>query len=76
MNDLFNLEDKVIVITGAAGVLAGGTAQYLQRQGARIVYLDLFQEALDRVLEEARAIWCRLAVVDSASNESSRKALL
>ncbi len=56
MNDLFNIQDKVIAITGAAGVLAGGTAKYLQEQGAYVVYLDLFQDKVDAVVAEAKAI--------------------
>lgn len=56
MKQLFNIEDKVIAITGAAGVLAGGAAKYLQEQGAYVVYLDLFQEKVDAVVEEAKMI--------------------
>ena len=56
MNELFDIQDKVIAITGAAGVLAGGTAKYLQEQGAYVVYLDLFQDKVDAVVEEAKAI--------------------
>jgi len=39
MNDLFTISGKVIVVTGATGVLAGGAAQYLQQNGAKVVYL-------------------------------------
>ena len=39
MKDLFDLDGKVIVVTGATGVLAGGTAHYLQENGAKVVYL-------------------------------------
>ena len=34
MNELFDLSGKVIIVTGATGVLAGGTAQYLQKNGS------------------------------------------
>jgi len=56
MNNLFNIQDKVIAITGAAGVLAGGTAKYLQQQGAYVIYLDLFQDKVDAAVEEAKSI--------------------
>jgi NAD(P)-dependent dehydrogenase (short-subunit alcohol dehydrogenase family) len=56
VNELFNIQDKVIAVTGAAGVLAGGTANYLQKQGAYVVYLDLFQDKVDAAVEEARKI--------------------
>jgi len=56
MKNLFDLLDKVIAVTGAAGVLAGGTAKYLQEQGAYVIYLDLFQEKVDETVAEAKAI--------------------
>ena len=56
MKNLFDIQDKVIAVTGAAGVLAGGTAQYLQEQGAFVVYLDLFQDKVDAAVEEAKKI--------------------
>lgn len=56
MNNLFDIQDKVIAVTGAAGVLAGGTAKYLQEQGAYVIYLDLFQEKVDEAVAEAKKI--------------------
>ncbi|MDZ8119739.1 SDR family oxidoreductase [Pontiella agarivorans] len=56
MNQLFNIQDKVIAVTGAAGVLAGGTATYLQEQGAYVVYLDLFQDKVDETVAKAKSI--------------------
>jgi len=75
MNKLFDVSDKVIAITGAAGVLAGGTANYLQEQGAYVIYLDLFQEAVDKAVEEAKKISDRCCgyacnVLDQAALDS------
>jgi NAD(P)-dependent dehydrogenase (short-subunit alcohol dehydrogenase family) len=56
MNNLFDVSDKVIAVTGAAGVLAGGVAQYLQKQGAHVIYLDLRQASVDKTLIEAKKI--------------------
>ena len=53
-NSLFDLEDRVIVVTGAAGVLAGGTARYLLEQGAKVVMLDLKQEVVDQIVADAK----------------------
>ncbi len=53
-NLLFDIDDKVIVVTGAAGVLAGGVARYLLEQGATLVMLDLRQEAVEKVVEECK----------------------
>ncbi len=56
MNNLFNVENKVIVITGAAGALAGSTAKYLLSQGAKVVFLDLSQDRVDAAVAEAKEI--------------------
>jgi len=56
MNGLFDIKGKTVVVTGAAGVLAGGTANYLQAQGAFVVYLDLFQEKVDEAVAAAQKI--------------------
>jgi len=56
MENLFDIKDRVIVVTGAAGALAGGAALYLQEQGAHVVYLDLFQDKVDETLKTARKI--------------------
>ncbi len=56
MNNMFDVNDKVILITGAAGVLASGVAKYLQEHGAFVVYLDLFQEKVDAMVAEAKKI--------------------
>ncbi|MCK4563034.1 MAG: SDR family oxidoreductase [Verrucomicrobia bacterium] len=56
MKHLFDLSDKIIAVTGAAGVLAGGTAKYLQEQGAFVIYLDLFQDKVDETVSEAKSI--------------------
>ena len=45
-----------MVVTGATGILAGGTAKYLQQQGAKVVYVGRNQEKVDAVLEEGRKI--------------------
>ena len=39
MDNLFDIENKTIVVTGATGVLAGATARYLAERGARVAFL-------------------------------------
>ena len=56
MNELFKVNEKVIVVTGATGILAGGAARYLQKNGAKIVYLGRSQEKVDQALSEAKKI--------------------
>ena len=56
MNQLFDLNGKVIVVTGATGILAGGAAKYLQQNGAKVVYLGRNQERVDKAISEANEI--------------------
>ena len=35
MNQLFNVKDKVVVITGGAGILGEAIAAYLAKEGAQ-----------------------------------------
>jgi NAD(P)-dependent dehydrogenase (short-subunit alcohol dehydrogenase family) len=44
---LFDLTGRVIIVTGASGVLAGSAARYLVAQGARVVFLGRDQTKLD-----------------------------
>ena len=55
MSALFDLTDRVVVVTGATGALAGSAADYLASQGARIVYLGRSQAKLDAALARCRA---------------------
>lgn len=56
MKNLFDLTDRVYVVTGATGALAGSAADYLASQGARIVYLGRSQAKLDHALSHSRSI--------------------
>ena len=55
MNELFSVKDKVVVITGATGVLGTCISKYLAREGAKIVILDRRQEDGDRLVAEIEA---------------------
>lgn len=54
--NLFNLTDKVIVITGATGALAGATARYLLAQGAHVVYLSRNPKKIEAAVQAAKTI--------------------
>jgi len=45
MENLFNVKDLVVVITGAGGILGRGMSEYMASQGAKIVILDRSEEA-------------------------------
>lgn len=55
MSSLFDLTDRVILVTGATGALAGSAAQYLAAQSARVVFLGRNQGKLDAALAKCRA---------------------
>lgn len=52
MNNIFNIEGKVAVITGASGVLGGSLARSFVKAGAKVVALGRNQETLDSKVKE------------------------
>ena len=55
MEKMFDLTDKVVVITGAGGVLAGAIAKVLAKVGAKVAVLDLNEEAAKKGVEEIKS---------------------
>ncbi|MBC7369778.1 MAG: SDR family oxidoreductase [Undibacterium sp.] len=51
-SSLFDLTGRVIIVTGATGVLAGSAARYLVAQGARVVFLGRDQTKLALALAD------------------------
>jgi short-subunit dehydrogenase len=49
---LFDLKDKVIVLTGATGALGGALALSLAKSGAHLIILGRNQELLDKLISE------------------------
>ncbi|MDR2840776.1 MAG: SDR family oxidoreductase [Paludibacter sp.] len=45
MENLFNVNGKVMVITGGAGILGRGMCEYMCSQGAKVAILDLGKDA-------------------------------
>lgn len=75
-----DLKDKVVVITGAGGVLCGGLAEPIARCGAKVALLDLNLEAAQRVANGltaqglvAKAFECN--VLDKQSITNARNAV-
>ncbi len=54
--NFFDVSDKVIVITGGAGVLGGSMARYLLVQGARIVIISRSPDSVNAKVNELRLI--------------------
>lgn len=53
-HSLFSLQGRVIVVTGATGVLAGSAARYLVAQGARVVFLGRDEAKLQQAVADTR----------------------
>lgn len=54
-NNLFCVENKVIVITGGCGVLGSDMAQYLASQGAKIVILDRVKDKGEELVSKIKS---------------------
>ena len=52
MSYSFNLQDKVAVITGAAGVLCSGFAKVIVESGAKVALLDINKESVEKTADE------------------------
>ncbi|MEJ2649295.1 MAG: SDR family oxidoreductase [Sedimentisphaerales bacterium] len=77
MDNLFSIKDKVIVITGAGGVLCGTMADFLAQAGVKVAVLDIMETAANKVVEKikadgGRAIAVKCNVLDKQSIESAR----
>jgi NAD(P)-dependent dehydrogenase (short-subunit alcohol dehydrogenase family) len=72
LDSLFSLKDKVVVITGGGGCLAGAMARGVARCGARVAVLDIDQ---DKALKTASSILkedgCALALKVDVRDKSS-----
>ena len=56
MNEMFSIEGKVAVISGAAGVLGGSLSRHFASQGADVIALVHRPEQVDPVREELAAL--------------------
>jgi NAD(P)-dependent dehydrogenase (short-subunit alcohol dehydrogenase family) len=78
MEKLFELKGKVIVITGAGGVLCGTMAKALAGIGAKIGVWDVIEEAATKVADEikssgGKALAVKCNVLDKKSLEEARE---
>ena len=60
MKNLFNIKDKVVVITGGTGVLGKAIALHLAEEGAKVVILGRKAEVGNAIVNEIKAIPARL----------------
>lgn len=80
VQDMFNLEDKVIVITGGGGAIAGAMSGALLQAGARVALWDIVQEAIDTAKERLKASFepggqLHGVIVDTTAEDSVKRAI-
>lgn len=78
---LFDISNRVIVITGATGVLAGSAAQYLVSQGATVVFVARDKTKLDKAVAATKgmpgeAIGVQCNVLDRPGLEKVRDSIV
>ena len=49
IEEMFGLTDKIVVITGGAGVIAHSMSEALLKAGAKVALWDIAQEHVDTV---------------------------
>ncbi len=81
MNDLFDVKDKLIVITGGGGVLCGTMAMALAEAGAKVAVLDLIEAAAGKVVDKikaggGKAIAVKCDVLDKKSIEAAKEKII
>lgn len=62
MKNEFSIKNKIIAITGGAGILGGSMAKYLIQNGAKVIILDYNEGTTQQRVDELNAI-----IPDSAS---------
>ncbi|RHJ95409.1 SDR family oxidoreductase [Parabacteroides bouchesdurhonensis] len=81
MANLFCVKDKVVIITGGAGILGKGIAKHLATEGAKIVILDRAIESGKQIVTEIKetggeAIFFLTDVLDKEVLEQNKKDIL
>ncbi|MBT6674320.1 MAG: SDR family NAD(P)-dependent oxidoreductase, partial [Proteobacteria bacterium] len=72
---MLRLEKKVAVITGAAGGIGQEAARLFAKEGAKLVLLDLDQDALDRLANEIGTENCLALQTDVTDPEAMQQAV-
>jgi len=77
MRNLFDVKGKVIVITGGAGILGRGMAEYMAEQGCKVVILDRADAGVALVEEikskGGEALYLNTNVLEKESLEQNAK---
>lgn len=79
--NLFNIKDKVAVITGGTGVLGSSIAEHLASSGAKIVIIGRKQETIDETINNLKnsgyeALGIAANILDKESLIEARKKII
>jgi NAD(P)-dependent dehydrogenase (short-subunit alcohol dehydrogenase family) len=55
VSDLFNITDKIVAVTGAAGVIYGAISKSLAANGAKVALLDIMGDKVSELADEIKA---------------------
>ena len=81
MKNLFDIRDRVVVVTGGAGILGRSICAYLAEQGAKVVVLDRDEKAGSELVSSIRgkggeALFLTTDVLNREALEANRDAIL
>lgn len=69
MNNLFDIKDYVVVITGGTGILGRCIAKYLALNGAKVIILGRKEEVGHEIENDIRKAMRRLRVHEDRRHE-------
>jgi NAD(P)-dependent dehydrogenase (short-subunit alcohol dehydrogenase family) len=74
LKTLFNIENKIALLTGGAGILAGEIAKSLLAAGAQVILLDINQENLKRRVADLQSTYPKVfGIVGNVLDEDELK---
>jgi NAD(P)-dependent dehydrogenase (short-subunit alcohol dehydrogenase family) len=81
IDKLFGIQDKVVALTGAGGVIYGTIARVLAANGAKVALLDILGDKVQRLAkeidaEDGKAIAVECDVLDAANIEAALERIL
>jgi NAD(P)-dependent dehydrogenase (short-subunit alcohol dehydrogenase family) len=79
--NLFNIEDKIILVTGGCGILGGGIAKYLLENNATVILLHYKEEPLNATVKDLKKISSKVEgyvcnVVEEKSLQEAAKKII
>jgi NAD(P)-dependent dehydrogenase (short-subunit alcohol dehydrogenase family) len=81
IDKLFGIQDKVVAITGAGGIIYGTVAKALATNGAKVALLDILGDKVEQLAKEinagqGKAIAIKCDVLNAASIEAAIESIL